>query len=337
MPEAQTSPDLRFVHLSDIHFRRGLTNTKHDPDREIRQELDYDLRRLATTMAPFSGIIITGDIAWGGQKQEYEIATTWIRSMAEELRCSLSNVMLVPGNHDVFRAVLKRNGGRINKLHQRLRRGGKSAICAARLDGLLSKPDGRQLTTAIASYNAFAEQFNCKVSHELPYWERDFPLGDGSTLRVRGITSTWLSGPSDSEVSLRLLYGSAQYTFEAAAGTHFVVAGHHPPVNMIDGETASHAFDFHCRLQLFGHKHSLWITPGATGAKIIAGALQPNRLEEPWIPRYNVIDFAGHTTAAGHSIDVTVYPRRWSEEFRRFMPDYTPAAEDFRRYPFNVA
>src|SRR5437867_3921907 len=96
-----SSADLTFVHLSDILFRRGRVGTLHDADEELRNGLASDLRRLAPRFGAISGIIVTGDVAWSGHKREYQYAEGWIRRVAEHLQCSLSNVMVTPGNHDV--------------------------------------------------------------------------------------------------------------------------------------------------------------------------------------------------------------------------------------------
>ena len=330
------SADRTFVHLSDIHFRRGRAGTKHDPDTELRNELVSDLRRLASRFSSISGIILTGDIAWGGHATEYEYAQRWIRTLAEQIRCSDQDIMVTPGNHDISRSTLKKNSGRIEKLQRAIRTGSKPSVCVDRLTAALLGPKKHLYVASLKAYNAFAKTFACDVSPDRPYWERRFPLGDGAALRIRGITSTWLSGPSDSENTPRLLYGAAQYTFEKEALVHNVVAGHHPPQNMIDGVEAARAFNFHCKLQLFGHKHEQWITKyDDTSVKIISGALHPDRREQPWTPRYNIFEVSGELTgSSARLVSIRIYPRRWSHEFRQFMADYSPEAYDFRQHEF---
>jgi hypothetical protein len=332
-----SSADLTFVHLSDIHFRKGIVGTKHDPDALLRDELERDLRELVPRFGPISGIIITGDVAWSGHKSEYRYAESWIQKIAEHLQCSVSGVMVIPGNHDVNRGELEKDGARIAKLQRRVRKGANPAKTSSRLAGVLSGEEGPLLTAPLRAYNAFAKRYSCAITPQDPYWERSFKLGDGTTLLIRGITSTWLSGPGDSERVARLLYGSGQYTFRRLQQTQYIAAAHHPPQNMIDGEDAAQAFESDCRLQLFGHKHNQWITQSKTSARIIAGAFQPDRREAPWIPRYNVLEIAGELTDKARLLQIRVYPRRWSDEFRRFMADFTPDAADVRAFEFFTA
>jgi 3',5'-cyclic AMP phosphodiesterase CpdA len=329
-----SSADLTFVHLSDIHFRKGLVGTKHDPDLELRHELAADLRNIVPRFGPISGIIITGDIAFSGHRAEYLHAFSWIASIAEHLQCKLSDVMVIPGNHDIDRARIERNNREILKIQRSIRRGGDAARCGARLADFLSGHRRKLLIAPLGEFNRFAEQFSCNVSWNVPFWERPYKLGDGATIVVRGVTSTWLSGPDDSERTARLMYGSAQYEFSGSEATHRVVAAHHPPQNMIDGEEAGKAFDFYCRLQLFGHKHSHWVSSSKNCAKISAGALQPDRREKPWTPRYNILQVSGELAGKSHRLKLSIYPRRWSDEFRVFMADFRPDASEVREYEF---
>lgn len=328
------SADLTLVHLSDVHFRRGIVGTKHDPDRELREALLGDLRTLVPRFGPISGIIITGDIAFSGHPSEYVFARSWITTIAEHLQCDLLNVMVIPGNHDVNRSALQADDKRVANIQRNIRRGANAAKTVARLATVLTSNDGKLLMRPLKAYNAFAKEFKCGITTMNPYWERTFPLGDGSKVIVRGATSTWLSGSGDSERIAKLLYGSAQYDFAIADNAYRVVAVHHPPQNVIDQADAEKAFDFHCHLQLFGHKHDHWISESKTCARIAAGAIQPDRREQPWTPRYNIIQLTGEILEKARRVQIQIFPRRWNDEFRQFMADYTPDAAERRSFVF---
>jgi len=62
---------LTFVHLSDIHFSAGDNNSQFDLNQQIRRALLEDLpTRPGGT--DYDGLLITGDIAFGGKKDQYE-------------------------------------------------------------------------------------------------------------------------------------------------------------------------------------------------------------------------------------------------------------------------
>jgi predicted MPP superfamily phosphohydrolase len=121
MPSDQDKADLVFVHLSDIHFRRGMVGDRHDQDKMLRNELQLDLRRLRTRLPRFDGLIISGDIAFGGKREEYEYAADWIETIRELLGCNHKGLMVILGNHDVDRDAIP-DGSPVDLLHQEIRR-----------------------------------------------------------------------------------------------------------------------------------------------------------------------------------------------------------------------
>ena len=69
---------LTFVHLSDIHFRTRDEGTQFDLDGQIRDALLEDLASKPAEGANYNGILITGDIAFGGKHEEYKTAQRWL-------------------------------------------------------------------------------------------------------------------------------------------------------------------------------------------------------------------------------------------------------------------
>lgn len=144
MATPSSAPDLVFVHLSDIHFREGRLGDAHDADRPLRNELQLDLRRLRTRFARFDGLIISGDIAFAGKKEEYDYAGSWIESIREELGCDHGAIMITAGNYDVDHASIPADGA-VDLLHRAIREPGSLDQYDARLadvlrDGVRGKP-----------------------------------------------------------------------------------------------------------------------------------------------------------------------------------------------------
>lgn len=91
----------RFVHLSDIHFGQELkAGTIHIHD-DARNELLLDVRQQCRLHGNVDGILIIGDTAYSGKKDEYVRAAKWLDDLAEAAGCSKTAVLLIPGNHDV--------------------------------------------------------------------------------------------------------------------------------------------------------------------------------------------------------------------------------------------
>jgi predicted MPP superfamily phosphohydrolase len=85
------------LHLSDIHFRASDNAVLSRVERIVAAVQSADLQATAIIAA------ITGDIAFSGDPEEYQIALRFFRelrnSLAISLRISLHFVLL-PGNHD---------------------------------------------------------------------------------------------------------------------------------------------------------------------------------------------------------------------------------------------
>jgi hypothetical protein len=325
----QPSADLVFIHLSDLHFRTGQAGDRHDPDEMIRNELQLDLRRLRSRLPRFDGLIVSGDIAFSGKPEEFEYGGGWIESIRELLGCNERSVMMIAGNHDVDHAFIP-IGGDVHQLHQQIRDSQSLAQYDDRLAQTLRDSDrGRLLLSPLAAFNSYASKYGCGISRESPYWERDFRLSDGTTLRFRGIATILLSSPQDDRGTCRMLYGAAQRTILRKPNVRYVLIGHHPPSWSIEGEEAEQTFSALTFLQVFGHEHQQWLTKIGNSVRLIAGAVQPSRRDAGWQPRYSAfsISVVNETTLV-----LRIYPRRWSTEEFTFIGDYNLAGNDIREY-----
>jgi predicted MPP superfamily phosphohydrolase len=328
MNESEFIADLAFVHISDIHFRKGRMGDVHDVDSDLRNEIERDLRTVRPTrIQKLDGIVISGDIAFGGQPEEFSYASGWIEKIRELLDCPKEGIMTIPGNHDVDRAVLIA-GGDVDKLHDQIRQ----AKTLPERDEMIAEilrdhAKGVQLFSSIAAYNDFAKEYVCSVKPGAPYWERDFALGNRGTLRIRGMTSTLISGPRDHAVTHRVVYGGAQRTLLRENNVYRLVVGHHPPSWTLEGDDADKCFSERAAIQLYGHKHDQWYAKAGKSIRLIAGAVHPERMESQWEPRYSFI--AVRLDETGRLL-TRVYPRKWSREETTFIGDFNSQGHDYR-------
>lgn len=89
----------QLVHISDLHISQ-----EDDFDRSVI--LDPLIRRTREDLKKgFTPeiVVVTGDIAFSGKKEEYEIAKTFFDRLLEGLGLSDDRLFIVPGNHDVDR------------------------------------------------------------------------------------------------------------------------------------------------------------------------------------------------------------------------------------------
>jgi hypothetical protein len=316
------------LHLSDIHFRKDRAGDAHDSDADLRNELERDLRTIRTTLVDrVDGIIVSGDLAFGGQPEEFDFAEGWLERLRELINCPKDSIMVTPGNHDVDRSEIP-EGGDIDLLHEEIRSAPSletrdDIIAAILRDGT----KGEKMFKPLRAYNAFAQKYGCGVTAELPYWERDFPLVNGVVLRIRGMTSTLISGARDNEQTHKLVYGSAQRTLLRIDDIFRMVVGHHPPSWTMEADEADRIFAERSVIQLFGHKHESWFPRVGRGIRVVAGAVHPDRSEPHWEPRYSLIALRLGDDGRLH---IRVFPRVWKREEQIFMADINSRRHDYR-------
>lgn len=281
---------LRFVHLSDIHFSNKNASFGFDPDRDLRGAVVRDIREMCKRLGNAAGILVSGDIAYAGQREEYEDAAEWLDEVCAAAGCGKEAVFLCPGNHDVDHRVL-RNNQLIQDGYDGIRRGTTFQERDKALTQRLIQTEARALFySPLSTYNEFAARYESSFFADAKtfVWETDFALNDGSTLRLRGLNTALLSGPGDNPGDLFL--GSRACTFPLSPGVEYMTMAHHPPSWLADAREAERAFESCARIQLFGHEHDQRVLPGRDWIKLYAGSINPHRSETDWKPGYNVIE-----------------------------------------------
>src|SRR3954464_4939066 len=98
---------ISFIHLSDIHFGQEVGGDKivhNDVKEQVIRDVGRTVKDLRSGFA--SGIIVSGDIAYGGKAEEYVEAAAWLDRMATVAGCAITDIQVVPGNHDIDRDLI---------------------------------------------------------------------------------------------------------------------------------------------------------------------------------------------------------------------------------------
>lgn len=315
---------LVLLHISDIHFRKTEIESNQDLDEDIRTKLLHDLARSGMAPGtPFDGILVTGDIAFGGDVSEYGSARRWLKTLCAKAKCKESHIWTVPGNHDVVRSVA--HSPLIFDMHSAVRMAPNPAL--ALKERLGESAAANALLSPFTEYNRFAEQLQCETTAESEFWESvdlDLPLNDGSHIRLRGINSSILSdktgdhgppnGPATEVVGLKQVQ-----LRDEDEGICYLTLCHHPPEWLRDGDALKDHLS-RARIQLFGHKHKQRVSQVDNSLVLGAGALHPNRYEDGWEPRYNILCMEVRSDATGRKLHVDVYQRVWKPADTHFGP-----------------
>jgi len=321
------------LQVADIHFRQPDCVSDMDPERPFRTALVNDVRRHVATMGPVSAVLVAGDIAYQGRSDEYDAALVWLTELTEVAGCTLNDVFVVPGNHDIDRSVIK------NVLAVQNAQAAVSAAAAGRREREVmaqfrDEQVGHALLAPLEAYNRFAARFNCQVyAPDKLRWHQERTLAHEFRLRIYGLTSTLLSGigaPQNREDTRLTLYlGPFQTAIDPLEGVVNLVMCHHPPDWFMDHDEIDDAIKSPAALHLFGHKHRQRIHRDATYVRFSAGAVNPERNEAGWEPGYNLVNISVAEEHGHAFLDVEAHLFCWQTSPDRFRPRI---AEDDRPF-----
>lgn len=324
------------LHLSDIHFRRGISEGVFDLDSDVRNELEISATRVSESLEGANGVVVTGDVAFSGKLEEYSIAIKWLDSVCDRIGCPKENVWTIPGNHDVDRSMIEQSKI-LQTLHKELRPS-NAADVDKQIKYFLEDPEAKDLLyRPIMNYNEFAGPYKCQIDADHPFWEHDLKLNDGSILRMRGLNSTLVSDNLDDDATNKLIVGTFQATATRQYGVEYMVLCHHPPQWLKDHDAIVDILSARARLQLFGHKHRQRINSiNQQTLSIVAGATHPERREPNWLPTFNFLEISISGSREERLLNIKVHPQIWSEVDQKFKPDVDANGLAVRAYQFPI-
>lgn len=312
---------IRLIHLSDIHFSRD-AGVGFNPDATLRSDIINDARSALERLGgPADAIVVSGDVAYSGQKGEYDEVAKWLDELCSQVGCREEAVYVCPGNHDVNRNVL-----RDNILLTDAQKAVREAPEASRNQELMKRLTDQSAQSLffapLSEFNEFAGRYECSYFADAQSyaWTNDLKLGDGSVLRLLGLNSVLLSGLNDQLGTLFL--GANAYSIPSQPGIEYLTICHHPPNWLLDQKDFDAALSSRARVQLFGHEHQQRIVLARDYVRVFAGAVNPHRNERFWKPGYNVIELDVCKDGLVRRLDVKVHVREWQPEppyqFRAF-------------------
>ncbi len=243
---------IRILHLSDIHFR---TSKMWDADPIMRDLAGFIGEDIGAGMHP-DLILFTGDLAFSGAAEEYQLAKTWLETKLWPVLPAgfqREHMLFIPGNHDVDRSKVKRSAKGLQE--DLLKAWSQDEITA-----VLADEDERDLL--MKRHTAYIKFLREWTGEEQPltWWQRNVDL-EGTTLHIAGLNSAWMSfGDEDRS---HLLLGRYQLTqtvetAEADGADWRLVMMHHPWDYLAEFESGSMRSAVHQRADILlrGHLHA---------------------------------------------------------------------------------
>jgi len=328
-----------FVHLSDIHFGQEKDGSPIIVNADAKERLIDDAHtEVAMLGGKATGVIVTGDIAYSAQREQYQEAGAWLGRLTDAIGCDRIDVQMVPGNHDIDR----------NKISITM----ESVLFAAREGGdrmldphLDNAAECETLYERFEAYADFALDYQCDLDLNGSISTSGLlELAEGRSIRFVRLNSALICSKKDSEG--KLILGGRQRVLPIEDGVEIVVLVHHPLNWFSDSEAARGYLKGRARVFISGHEHfpRLKVESVEEGCDLMmlaAGATNPDQIDETYTYKYNIIVFDWDEEK--DALVVTINPRTWNAGMQRFERDeafldgieerQVLASPNFRRAP----
>ena len=190
---------MKILHLSDIHFGRNYEcydiKDKFDNKEKILDELINCIANL-DNLKP-EHIVVTGDIAWAGKKNEFDEAYQWFSKLLRATGLTGKDITVCVGNHDVNHdyASIDRdfNDNSIKEI-----------------DDIYDYTNVHKMETLIYGYDNFCERlgiepfaypYNDQLEYSYSLGYKDVEASSGKTLRFVSFNTALLSFMPRSKIS----------------------------------------------------------------------------------------------------------------------------------------
>ncbi len=309
-----------WLHLSDIHFGHGdadYSNNQKAVLRALREHIQKTIRG----KIDIDAIFVTGDIAFSGNAEQYVEARLRLLDIAGLVNLNPNRIFLVPGNHDIDRAVDKDHD--TSALVQELRAGERKLS-----EALQKKISHEQLRARMGEFLKFAADFAPVdwLSDPPLSWRRELEK-DGAKIRLFGLNTALLCADDEDRGKLQvgLRWASELVAPLDSKTSHInIILTHHPFHGgwLRDEEEANRWANRYAQIHLMGHvnqaeSHALVTGQGPALIRIVSGAGHCDPKEPP----YHAYSFARIEKKSDQTVVIKLYPYLWSDVNKRFELD----------------
>jgi len=257
--------EIAWLQVSDIHMQQ-----------RAEWSQDFVLRAMADSIRQRRGqgltldfILATGDLAFSGKKEEYELVKRFFEELVRASGVSKERIFCIPGNHDV------------NRDRQKLCfQGARSALSSPNAVDPVLAPDNDDLPTLLQRQEAYRSfqttYFGCQARTVTPdglAYVSSLTIDD-VVIGIVGLNSAWLAEGGNADHG-NLLIGERQVinAFDAAdkLDAHIVIGMAHHPLHLLrdfDRNAATRHITKRCDFYQCGHLHQ----PESHGAGFDASA-----------------------------------------------------------------
>jgi tetratricopeptide (TPR) repeat protein len=307
---------ISWLHLSDFHFGGSEAN-RYNQSIVIESLLKDIGECIEKDGLQPDFIAVTGDLARYGKSPEYELVSAFFEVLLRITGLPRQRLFVVPGNHDVDRAIYPRIALDASK----------NIISREQVIGYLLSPDDRRvLFSRFKGYSEFFNEYfkdHLVVSDDRFFYVKTFDIGNRH-VAILGLNSSWLSCSDEDEIN-KLVIGEPQTraALEEAKGADFRIALlHHPNewMRRFDQSDSMTRLLTNCDFVLHGHLHAAaatqLITPDSSAMVIAGGACYETR-EHPNSYNFVKLDLDSNTGTI-HFREYVDHASYWTEGVRLY-------------------
>lgn len=308
---------LKFLHLSDLHFKAETTDTTFDHHSDARAKVIDTVAREVYRSGAFSGILVTGDIAFSGKAKDYSFPKRWLYDVVKAAQCDVSQVRCIPGNHDVDRDVAT-SDPMLRDAIESVRATIPADEATKRFEDYV-KNSSERMFASFCDYNAFAKEFQSTTEGpNAVVWHTDFDLNDTSTLRLLGLNTAIVCTKDDDENPHRVMLGRFQLNWPIDSQIACVTLCHHNPETLKDWVSVQGQWLDKARVIICGHTHQSRIRKIDNCLLINGGALHPDEIRDS--RSFNVIEIWVKSEEHKRDLMITVSSHDWDSTKNEFVP-----------------
>ena len=251
--------EFSWLLISDLHLKSDYATWSQSV---VLRDMVRDIKRRSEEHPTIQFIIVSGDLAYAGKPEQYTIVESFLDDLIGPLQLDRSDVLIVPGNHDVDRDV------QVLAFH-----GSRSQFTSANnVERFLSDPQERvPLLARLRAFSDFESDYCQGIERvftdgRLAYISRR--VVGGLPLAIVGLNSALACGDDDDRnivVGDRPIIEVVENIREADVRLVIGIL-HHPPVWLreFDRRTLERRFFPHCDILHRGHLHESGVEPVVT-------------------------------------------------------------------------
>ena len=255
---------ITWLHLSDVHLR-----PRDAWEQDVVLHAMCNDIRTRRDMLALDFVLLSGDLAFSGKPEEYDIAATFLDAVSEACGVPTASIYCVPGNHDIDRdrQRMAYTGARATLQDQNHTDAFLAPSSREELETLLRREEGYR--TFQASY--FAGQNRTPTDDGLAYVAH-LAIED-VRLAIVALDSAWLADGGIGDygkllIGERQIANALQLAQEAGESPHVVLAMSHHPLHILqefDRRPAQARIERDCHFLHCGHLHDPEHRPAGDG------------------------------------------------------------------------